>query len=176
MPDPAIVMSAAEIAAALDAIAGQIVASEGDVANLVLVGIPRGGVPLARRLATRLETLAGQPVPAGSVDIGMHRDDLSQRAAPDIHPTVIPCDITGRTVVLVDDVLFRGRSARAAMDALHDFGRPGRIRLATLIDRGHRELPIQPDYVGRKLPTRPGQTVRVTLAEEGGVDEARVEG
>ncbi len=143
--------------------------------DVVLVGIARGGVPLARRLAALLADLWGRPVPVGTVDIGMHRDDLHQRAAPQIHPTVIPFDLNGKTVVLVDDVLFSGRSVRAAMDALNDFGRPNCIRLAALIDRGHRELPIKADFVGKTVPTTLDQVVRVNLKEDGGVDEVRIE-
>ena len=109
------------------------------------------GVPLAGRLSALLAGIWNHPVPTGSLDVGMHRDDLDHRAAPDIHPTVIPFDVNGRTVVLVDDVLFNGRTIRAAMDALNDFGRPKKIQLAVLIDRGHRELPIRADHVGSFL-------------------------
>ena len=168
-------MDAAAIAAALRQIAQRIAERNPADAQVVLVGIPRGGVPLAKRLAAALAETWGHPVPAGSVDIGLYRDDLSHRAAPNIHPTVIPCDITDRTVILVDDVLFRGRSARAAMDALHDFGRPRRIQLAALIDRGGRELPIQPDFVGKTMSATPDENVLVRVREEDGVDEVRVE-
>jgi pyrimidine operon attenuation protein/uracil phosphoribosyltransferase len=168
-------MDAAGIAAALDQLAQRIAERNPGGAELVLVGIPRGGVPLAQRLAVRLAAVWGHPVPAGSVDIGLYRDDLNHRAAPNIYPTVIPGDITDRTVVLVDDVLYRGRSARAAMDALHDFGRPRRIQLATLIDRGGRELPIQSDFTGRTITAEPEQIVLVRLREDDGVDEVRVE-
>lgn len=160
---------------ALREMARQIAGRNGDGSEVVLVGIPRGGVPLARRLAAFLADLWNRAVPVGSVDIGMHRDDLNHRLAPDIYPTVIPCDITGRTVVLVDDVLFRGRSARAALDALNDFGRPRRVQLAALIDRtGHLELPIRADFVGREAATEVGEVVEVNLREDGGIDEVRV--
>jgi len=155
--------------------ARQIASRNGDGSEVVLVGIPRGGVPLAHRLASLLAASWNHPVPVGSVDIGMHRDDLNHRLAPDIYPTVIPCDITGRTVVLVDDVLFRGRSARAALDALNDFGRPRRVQLAALVDRtGHLELPIRADFVGREAATSAAEVVEVNLREDGGIDEVRV--
>ncbi len=169
-------MDAPALSAALNQIARGIAERNPGGADVVLVGIPRGGVPLAQRLAVALAETWGHPVAVGSVDIGLYRDDLSHRAAPNIYPTVIPCDITDRTVILVDDVLYRGRSARAAMDALHDFGRPKRVQLAALIDRGGRELPIQPDFVGRTITSTPDETVLVRLREDDGVDEVRVEG
>ena len=144
--------------------------------EVAMVGIQRGGVFLARRLGAILSGIWGQPVPIGSLDVSMHRDDLDSRAAPNVQPTVIPFDVTGKTVVLVDDVLFSGRTVRAAMDALNDFGRPKRIQLAVLVDRGHRELPIKADFVGKNLPTSASQIVEVRLAEEGGQDEVVVEG
>jgi pyrimidine operon attenuation protein/uracil phosphoribosyltransferase len=140
-----------------------------------VVGIQRGGVPLARRMGALLAGIWGQPVPTGSLDVSMHRDDLDRRAAPNVQPTVIPFDVTGKTVVLVDDVLFSGRTIRAAMDALNDFGRPRRIQLAVLIDRGHRELPIKADFVGKNVPTAQTESVRVRLTEMGGADEVVVE-
>lgn len=171
----ALLLDAQGMESALREMARQIASRNGDGSEVVLVGIPRGGVPLAHRLAALLAVIWGHPVPVGSVDIGMHRDDLSHRLAPDIYPTVIPGDITGRTVVLVDDVLFSGRSARAALDALNDFGRPRRIQLAALIDRaGHLELPIRADFVGREVVTEVGEIVEVKLREEGGIDEVRV--
>ncbi len=175
MPERSVILDAAGLERALTRIARAIAAQDEHGAEVVLVGIPRGGVPLARRLSALLADLWGHAVPVGSVDIGMHRDDLNHRAAPDIHPTVIPFDLNDKTVVLVDDVLFSGRSARAAMDALNDFGRPRRIQLAALIDRGHRELPINADFVGQTVPTSLEETVRVSLQEEGGTDEVRLE-
>ena len=142
---------------------------------MVLVGIPVGGDHLAARLGKILSDIWNHPVPVGILDVSMHRDDLDQRAAPTIHPTVIPFDVTGKTVVLVDDVLFSGRTTRAAMDALNDFGRPKKIQLAVLIDRGHRELPIKADFVGKNVPTADDEKIRVRLAETGGVDEVVLE-
>ena len=175
MSNSEVIMDAAAIAAALEQIAQRIAERNPSGADVVLVGIPRGGVPLAQRLAVRLAETWGHPVPTGSVDIALYRDDLNHRAAPNIYPTVIPCDITDRTVILVDDVLYRGRSARAAMDALHDFGRPKRIQLAALIDRGGRELPIQAEFVGHSISAEPTQHVQVRVREDDGVDEVRVE-
>jgi pyrimidine operon attenuation protein/uracil phosphoribosyltransferase len=144
-------------------------------ADVVLVGIQRGGMPLAKRLAETLAEIWKHPVPVGSLDVSMHRDDLDQRAAPDIQPTVIPFDVTGKTVVLVDDVLFRGRTIRAAMDALNDFGRPRQIQLAVLVDRGHRELPIKADFVGKNQPTSSAERVVVRVGEPRNDDEVVVE-
>ncbi|HKI70115.1 MAG TPA: bifunctional pyr operon transcriptional regulator/uracil phosphoribosyltransferase PyrR, partial [Verrucomicrobiae bacterium] len=130
-------------------------------AEVVVVGIQRGGLPLANRLGQVLSEIWGQPVPIGSLDVSMHRDDLDRRVAPNVQPTVIPFDIAGRTVVLVDDVLFSGRTIRAAMDALNDFGRPRKIQLAVLVDRGHRELPVKADFVGKNVPTARDEKVIV---------------
>lgn len=139
-------------------------------ATLALVGIQSGGVFLARRLAAQLQGIFGQAVPAGILDVSLHRDDLDQRSAPLLRPTELPFDLNGRTVVLVDDVLYSGRTTRAALDALHDFGRPSRVQLAVLVDRGHRELPIRADFVGKNVPTARSQRVEVSLAEDGGND------
>ena len=143
--------------------------------EVALIGIQKSGVPLAHRLAATLESIWGHSVPAGALDISMHRDDLDQRAAPQLHPTEIPFDITGRTVVLVDDVLFSGRTIRAALDALTDLGRPARIQLAVLVDRGHRELPIRADFVGKNIPTAPNERVCVELKELAGRDAVLLE-
>jgi pyrimidine operon attenuation protein/uracil phosphoribosyltransferase len=142
---------------------------------VVLVGVQRGGVLLAQRLAGLLHGIWNETVPVGSLDISMHRDDLANQLAPAVHPTVIPFDITGKTVVLVDDVLFSGRTIRAAMDALNDFGRPHRIQLAVLVDRGHRELPIKADFVGKNVPTALAERIDVHLREEGGQDVVYLE-
>lgn len=137
----------------------------------VLVGIQRGGVAVARRLAAEVATILGRPVPCGCLDVTFYRDDLDQRAAPTVHPTEIPGDIQGRRVVLVDDVFFTGRTIRAAMDALHEFGRPNRVQLAVVIDRGHRQLPIRPDVVGHEVTTTLGQSVMVRCSEGGVGDD-----
>ena len=170
MPDPTLILNAAAIQRALTRIAHEIVERNEAGSEVVLVGIQRGGVPLARRMGELLSGIWGHAVPNGSLDVSMHRDDLSRRAAPNVQPTVIPFDVTGKTVMFVDDVLFSGRTIRAAMDALNDFGRPRRIQLAVLIDRGHRELPIKADFVGKNVPTAQTERVRVRLTEMGGAD------
>ena len=137
----------------------------------MLLGIPTRGVPLAQRLAERLEQVEGRPVPAGSLDITMYRDDLRLRPARALGHTEVPTTgIDGRIVVLVDDVLYSGRTVRAALDALGELGRPRAVQLAVLIDRGHRELPIRADYVGKNLPTSQREMVRVLLTEVDGED------
>jgi pyrimidine operon attenuation protein / uracil phosphoribosyltransferase len=139
--------------------------------DLVLVGIAARGDDLARRLAGQILDIEGTKVPVGALDITFYRDDIGLRAeAPEVHETRVDFDVNGRTVVLVDDVLFTGRTIRAALDALVDFGRPRQIQLAVLVDRGHRELPIRADYVGKNVPTRPDQAVSVLLAEVDGED------
>jgi pyrimidine operon attenuation protein / uracil phosphoribosyltransferase len=160
---------------ALTRVAHEIAERNESGAEVVLVGIQRGGVPLAQRLSAILAGIWGHPVASGSLDVSMHRDDLDQRVAPNVQPTTIPFDVTGKTVVLVDDVLFSGRTIRAAMDALNDFGRPKRVQLAVLIDRGHRELPIKADFIGKNVPTAQSESVHVRLAEMGGDDEVTVE-
>jgi pyrimidine operon attenuation protein/uracil phosphoribosyltransferase len=175
MSEPTLILNAPAIQRALTRIAHEIAERNEAGSEVVVVGIQRGGVPLAARLSTLLTGIWGQPVPTGSLDVSMHRDDLDQRVAPNVQPTVIPFDVTGKTVVLVDDVLFSGRTIRAAMDALNDFGRPRCIQLAALIDRGHRELPIKADFVGKNLPTAHTERVRVRLMEMGGPDEVVIE-
>lgn len=163
-------LNALNIQRAVTRIAHEIAERNDDGKAVVLVGVQRGGVHLAERLAGLLETIWGHPVPLGRLDANMHRDDLDMHAAPEVHPTVIPFDVTGKTVVLVDDVLSSGRTARAAMDALMDFGRPARVQLAVLVDRGHRELPIKADFVGKNVPTSRSEKVDVSLAEAGSED------
>jgi len=170
-----LVLNALAIQRALTRIAHEIAERNEAGADVVVVGIQRGGVPLGQRLGGLLAGIWGQPIPIGSLDVSMHRDDLDQRAAPNVQPTVIPFDVTGKTVVLVDDVLFSGRTIRAAMDALNDFGRPRRIQLAVLVDRGHRELPIKADFVGKNVPTALDEKVHVRLKEDGGADEVVLE-
>ena len=175
MPDSAPILNAAAIQRALTRIAHEIAERNENSSEVVIIGIQRPGVHLARRLASALSSIWSHPVVTGSLDVSMHRDDLDQRAAPTVQPTEIPFDITGRTVVLVDDVLFSGRTIRAAMDALNDFGRPKRIQLAVLVDRGHRELPIKADFVGKNVPTSMNEIVAVRLTEMGGADEVLIE-
>ena len=166
-PSPAPLLSAQDVARVVDRIAHQLIEKAGpDLARLVLVGIPTRGAPLARRLAARIEAFSGTAVDVGTVDITLYRDDLRLRGVRALEDTRLPeAGIDGRLVVLVDDVLFSGRSVRAALDALRDLGRPRAVQLAVLVDRGHRELPIRADYVGKNLPTSPRQNVRVLMTE-----------
>jgi len=163
------VLDARDISRALTRISHEILERNKGAADLVLLGIPSRGVPLAERIAERIAAVEGYDVPVGSLDVTMYRDDLRLKPARALLPTSIPPGgVDGRTVVLVDDVLFSGRTIRAALDALGDIGRPRAVRLAVLVDRGHRELPIRADFVGKNLPTSLVERVRVSLA---GVDE-----
>ncbi|MHB1430595.1 MAG: bifunctional pyr operon transcriptional regulator/uracil phosphoribosyltransferase PyrR [Streptosporangiaceae bacterium] len=165
------VLGPEEIRRALTRIGHEILERTEGAADVVLLGIPTRGVPLARRLAGRLTETEGVSIPVGSLDITLYRDDLRLRPARTLgHTEVPPTGIDGRIVVLVDDVLFSGRTVRAALDALGDLGRPRAVQLAVLVDRGHRELPIRPDYVGKNLPTATREEVRVRLSEVDGVD------
>jgi pyrimidine operon attenuation protein / uracil phosphoribosyltransferase len=142
---------------------------------IALVGIHRSGAHLATRLHEQVTELLGEPVPRGDIDIAFYRDDLDKRAVdPAVHATDLSFRLEGRTVVLVDDVLYTGRTVRAGIDALFDYGRPDRVQLAVLADRGHRELPIRPDYVGKNLPTARSERVNVRVAELDGVDEVAI--
>ena len=133
------------------------------------------GVPLAKRISSIIHGFESKTVDVGILDIGLYRDDISEKGSQRMRPTDIPVDINGKRVVIVDDVLYTGRSIRAAMDALNDFGRPGQIQLAVLVDRGHRELPIRPDYVGKNVPTAKEEDVQVRLEETDGLDEVVIE-
>lgn len=165
------VLEAQDIARVLTRIAHEIVERAKGADDVVLLGIPTRGVFLARRLAAKLEEITGTKIPVGSLDITMYRDDLRMKPARAIGRTEIPGDdIDGRLVVLVDDVLFSGRTIRAALDALGDLGRPRAVQLAVLVDRGHRELPIRADYVGKNLPTSLRENVQVQVQEEDGRD------
>jgi len=175
MSKATLILDAPALQRAITRIAHEVAERNETSADVVLVGIQTGGVLLAGRLATLLAGIWGHSVPIGSLDVSMHRDDLQGRLTPNVYPTVIPFDVTARTVVLVDDVLFSGRTTRAAMDALNDFGRPKRIQLAVLIDRGHRELPIKADFVGKNVPTALTEKIRVQLAEAGGEDSVFIE-
>jgi pyrimidine operon attenuation protein / uracil phosphoribosyltransferase len=164
-------LDAGEMRRALTRIAHEILERNKGASGVVLAGIAARGDDLARRLAQEIERIEGVDVPVGALDITFYRDDIGMRAeAPEVHETRIDFDITGRTVVVVDDVLFTGRTIRAALDALVDFGRPEAIQLAVLVDRGHRELPIRADYVGKNVPTRKDEEVQVRLAETDGED------
>ena len=170
------VMGDADVRRSLTRISHEIIEKSRDLVP-VLVGIHTRGVPLADRMAAVIEQVSGARVPVGALDIGLHRDDLSSRPTAPLAGTHLPVDITDRTVVLVDDVLYTGRTVRAALDALNDFGRPAVVRLAVLVDRGHRQLPIRPDHVGRNLPTSLAERVSVRLSEtDGGEDGVWVEG
>lgn len=170
-------LTAADISRALTRISHEILERNIDSANITLLGIPTRGVHLANRLAMIIEDIEGVPVQVGALDITLHRDDLRMRTPRALMETVIPsAGIEGRTVVLVDDVLFSGRTIRSALDALGQIGRPERVQLAVLVDRGHRELPIKADFVGKNLPTSKNESVRVSLVEHDGEDSVQIEG
>src|SRR5947209_7943880 len=175
MPEPTVIMNAGAMQRGLTRMAHEIVERNESGADVVLIGIQRGGVLVAQRLAKIIGEIWKCSVPTGSLDVGMHRDDLAAHAAPPMHPTVIPFDVADKTVILIDDVLFSGRTTRAALDALNDFGRPKRIQLAVLIDRGHRELPIKADFVGKNVPTSLGERINVRLQELEGEDGVYLE-
>jgi pyrimidine operon attenuation protein/uracil phosphoribosyltransferase len=164
-----IVMDAAAIERALRRIAHEIIEANPDLAAVVLAGIPSRGNEIAQRIAANIHSVQGHPVETGIVDVAMHRDDVGTRTElPVVRASRLPHRMEGRTVVIVDDVLYTGRTVRAAMDAVSSFGRPSRIQLAVLIDRGHRELPIRPDYVGKNVPTAPNERVQVRIGNQTG--------
>lgn len=174
---PRTVLHSADIARALTRIAHEILESNRGPDGLVLLGIPTRGVTLAERIGSLVGEFGGASVPVGALDVTMYRDDLHRQPTRAPRPTQIPPGgIDGKTVVLVDDVLFSGRSIRAALDALQDIGRPAVVRLATLVDRGHRELPIRPDFVGKNLPSARDERVFVRLAEVDGDEAVTIEG
>ena len=171
------VLDASDISRALTRIAHEILERNRGADPVVLLGIPRRGVPLAQRVSARIQAVEGQSVPTGSLDVTMYRDDIGLKPPRGLEHTDIPADgIDGKVVVLVDDVLFSGRTIRAALDALGDLGRPRAVQLAVLVDRGHRELPIRADYVGKNIPTALDESVRVLLTEIDGRDEVRITG
>ena len=166
MPEKAQIMDETAMNRALSRIAHEIIEKNKGISNVALIGIQRRGVPLARRLAAKIRDFEGQDVLTGILDITLYRDDLSTLSEqPVVNGTDIPFDITGKVIVMVDDVLYTGRTARAAMDALIDLGRPKAIQFAVLIDRGHRELPIRADYVGKNVPTSKSEIVNVHVKE-----------
>jgi pyrimidine operon attenuation protein/uracil phosphoribosyltransferase len=166
--EKALILDKSGIDRALTRIAHEVLEKNKGAKNLALVGIQRGGVHLARRLAAKIKAIEGVEPPIGSLDITMYRDDLTTRKSQPVpQATDIPFDIQDKLIVLVDDVLFTGRTIRAALNSVMDYGRPQRIQLAVLVDRGHRELPIRADYVGKNLPTAAKETVEVTLVEDG---------
>ena len=174
-----LVIDATRMARTLARISHEIVERHRGVEELAFVGIRTRGVPLAQRLATTVREIAGESVPVGTLDITLYRDDLMRHTVgpqPLVRLTDIPFSIDDRRILLVDDVLFTGRTIRSALDALIDFGRPRAIQLAVMVDRGHRELPIRADYVGRNIPTSQQQTVQVRLKEIDGRDEVEVDG
>ena len=173
--DKQVVMDKRAILRALRRIAQEITERNGGLDGVALVGIRTRGVDLSRRLCEILEKDEGQAPPLGELDITLYRDDAPSRGMPEVRPTKMPFDVEGKVIVLVDDVLYTGRTTRAALDALIDFGRPKSIQLVVLVDRGHRELPIKADYVGKNLPTSSAQSVRVRLTETDGCDEVDVE-
>ena len=170
-------LPAPDIARALIRISHEILERNSGSSNITLLGIPTRGAHLAKRIAASIESIEGASVQMGTLDITLHRDDLRMRAPRALMPTVIPSlGVEGRDVVLVDDVLFSGRTIRAALDALGEIGRPRSVQLAVLVDRGHRQLPIRADFVGKNLPTSIDQSVVVHLTELDGADEVLIEG
>lgn len=168
------VMDQDAISRAIKRIGHEILERNRDHSGIVLVGIHKRGVPLAERLGKAISDIDGNSIPVGHLDISFYRDDVSLRSPQDISSTEFPVDVAGKTVILVDDVLYTGRTVRAAIDAVVDFGRPDQVQLAVLVDRGHRELPIKADYVGKNIPTRKDDDVVVLLTETDGEDAVEV--
>ena len=171
MADGRLILTGEEMRRALTRIAHEVVESNKGLDGLVLVGIRRRGVPLARRIADAIASFEDASVPVGALDINLYRDDLTSRPQPLVRPTELPSGIEGKAVVLVDDVLFTGRTIRAALNALMDLGRPRVVQFAVLVDRGHHELPIRADYVGKNVPTSLDEIVEVRVGEIDGVEE-----
>lgn len=165
---PALILDAPAMARALRRIAHEMIERNPDLDLIILAGIPSRGNEIARRIAGFIREITDKEVATGVIDVAMHRDDVGRRPElPVVRASDLPLPLDGRTVIIVDDVLYTGRTVRAAMDAIGSFGRPARIQLAALIDRGHRELPIRPDYIGKNLPTSPADKVRVRMGEVG---------
>lgn len=172
-----IIISGADLSRMVDRIAHQILEKTDGARDTGLLGIPTRGIPLARRLAARIKAFEGIDVPVGTLDITVHRDDLQLRGPRPLGPTKVPAGgVDDRRMILVDDVLFSGRTIRAALNAINELGRPSQIQLAVLVDRGHRELPIRADYVGKNIPTARAEAVHVRLVETDGVDEVVLTG
>ncbi|MGI8769745.1 MAG: bifunctional pyr operon transcriptional regulator/uracil phosphoribosyltransferase PyrR [Propionibacteriaceae bacterium] len=169
------VMDATEMSRALTRMAHQILEANRGASDLVVLGIPTRGVPLARRMADIMAAVEGHPVPVGALDITLYRDDLRNQPTRNVGHTDLPADLNDVVVVLIDDVLYSGRTIRAALDAIGDVGRPRAVRLAVLVDRGHRQLPIRADHVGKNLPTGAGEHVHVHLTETNGTDAVWIE-
>lgn len=171
-----VVLDEADMVRAVRRMAHEIIEKSRGVDNIVLLGIPTRGVHLAQRISSAIHDIEGRLVPCGTLDVTLYRDDLRMRQVRALETTSIPSEgIDHRTVILVDDVLYSGRTIRAALDALNDIGRPAAVRLAVMVDRGHRELPIRPDFVGKNLPTSQEETVRVQFAESDSCDEVVIE-
>jgi pyrimidine operon attenuation protein / uracil phosphoribosyltransferase len=165
------ILSAEEIRRTINRLASEIVEKSGDLSQAILLGIHTKGVPLAHLLAKQIEILEHTSVPVGAIDVTFYRDDLDQIRTRIPAQTKIPLDLTGKTVILVDDVIYKGRTIRAALNAITEYGRPESIRLAVLVDRGHRQLPIHPDFIGKKLPTASEEKVKVHLNDLDGQDD-----
>lgn len=173
--EKAVIMDAKEMHRAVRRMAHEVVEANKGVGNLVLLGIQRRGVSIARMLGEAIAKIEGQAVPQGALDITFYRDDLSTLGpAPQVSSTEMPFDVTGRNIILVDDVLYTGRTVRAALDVIMDWGRPAAIRLAVLVDRGHRELPIRPDFVGKNVPTSQKEIIKVKVTEFDDTEEVVV--
>jgi pyrimidine operon attenuation protein / uracil phosphoribosyltransferase len=176
-PDGKTIVSSTDFIRVVDRIAHQILEKTDGARGTILLGVPTRGVPLARRLAARIRAFESIEVPVGTLDVTLYRDDLRLRGARAVGPTELPTGgIDGYRVILVDDVLYSGRTVRAALDAISDLGRPRVVQLAVLVDRGHRELPIRADYVGKNIPTSVDESVRVLIAEVDGADEVKIVG
>jgi len=173
--EKAVIMNSGEMSRAVKRMAHEVVEANKGIENIVLLGIQRRGVPLAKRLGEAIKQVEGQDVPSGALDITFYRDDLSKLGpSPQVSSTEMPFDVNEKIVILVDDVLYTGRTVRAALDVIMDWGRPQAIRLAVLVDRGHRELPIRPDFVGKNVPTSQKEVIKVKLTEYDDAEEVVV--
>lgn len=170
-----VVLDERDISRALTRITHEILERNGDSTDIVLIGIQTRGVELAARIAARMSEVENRPIGSGALDVTMYRDDLRLKPARRLEHTAVPDDVDDKVVVLIDDVLYSGRTIRAALDALNDLGRPRAVQLAVLVDRGHRQLPIRADYVGKNLPTSEAERVKVRLARTDGTDEVSIE-